>query len=122
MAQLYADEDFPLPVVERLRAMGHDVLTAHETGKANQSISDEDVLAFATAQERALLTLNRRDFIRLHLSDHQHAGIIVCRHDTAFEAVAQRIDAAIKANPEMKSQRGCVDNCKKRQGQGVSEI
>jgi hypothetical protein len=30
MAQLYADEDFPFPVVERLRALGHDVLTTAE--------------------------------------------------------------------------------------------
>ena len=27
MARLYADEDFPYPVVERLRQLGHDVLT-----------------------------------------------------------------------------------------------
>jgi Domain of unknown function (DUF5615) len=35
MAELYADEDFPFPVVERLRQLGHDVLTALEAGKAN---------------------------------------------------------------------------------------
>ena len=28
MARLYADEDFPFPVVERLRQLGHDILTA----------------------------------------------------------------------------------------------
>jgi hypothetical protein len=27
MARLYADEDFPLPVVEELRHLGHDVRT-----------------------------------------------------------------------------------------------
>jgi len=27
MAQLYADENFPLPVVEELRRLGHNVLT-----------------------------------------------------------------------------------------------
>lgn len=27
MARLYADEQYPLPVVEFLRALGHDVLT-----------------------------------------------------------------------------------------------
>lgn len=26
MARLYADENFPLPVVEELRRLGHDVL------------------------------------------------------------------------------------------------
>jgi len=27
MARFYADDDFPFPVVERLRQLGHDVLT-----------------------------------------------------------------------------------------------
>ncbi len=36
MTRLYADENFPLPVVEELRRLGHDVFTIHEDGKANQ--------------------------------------------------------------------------------------
>jgi len=40
MARLYADEDFPFPVVERLRQLGHDVRTALEAGQANQAIAD----------------------------------------------------------------------------------
>ena len=36
MARLYADENFPLPVVEELHAFGHDVLTIHETGKSGK--------------------------------------------------------------------------------------
>ena len=35
---LYADENFPIRVVEELRALGYDVLTALEDGNANQSI------------------------------------------------------------------------------------
>ena len=34
---LYADENFPLRVVEELRRLGQDVITALEDGKANQS-------------------------------------------------------------------------------------
>jgi len=30
MARLYSNENFPLPVVERLRALGQDVLTTQE--------------------------------------------------------------------------------------------
>jgi Domain of unknown function (DUF5615) len=97
MAQLYADEDFPLPVVEALRQLGHDVLTAQQSGNANQSIADADVLIFARAQGRALLTLNRREFIRLHRADQRHAGIIVCRHDTHFQALAEWISIAIQS-------------------------
>ncbi|HLY27275.1 MAG TPA: DUF5615 family PIN-like protein [Aggregatilineales bacterium] len=104
MAQLYADEDFPRPVVEALRQLGHDVLTAFESNQANQSIADADVLAFATKQKRALLTFNRRHFIALHLANPQHAGLIVCRKDIQFSALAQRIDTAIRSVPQLENQ------------------
>ena len=66
MARMYANENFTLPVVEELRRLGHDVLTIQETGKAGQSIPDEEVQAFASADRRAVLTLNRKHFIHLH--------------------------------------------------------
>ena len=56
MARLYSNENFPLPAVQELRSLGHDVLTSQDAGKAQQSIPDEDVLAFASEQGRALLT------------------------------------------------------------------
>jgi predicted nuclease of predicted toxin-antitoxin system len=96
MGQLYSNENFPLPVVTELRRLGHDVLTIQETGKADQATTDEQVLAFATAQGRAVLTLNRKHFIRLHRSSSQHAGIIVCTFDADFTAQAQRIHAALE--------------------------
>jgi len=36
-------------VVEILRSFNHDVFTTKDAGNANQSISDEEVLAFAIA-------------------------------------------------------------------------
>ena len=50
MARLYANENFPHPVVAELRRLGHDVLTIQETGRAEQALVDEDVLALAAAQ------------------------------------------------------------------------
>ncbi len=44
MAELYSNENFLLPVVEKPRQLGHDVLTIQETGKGEQSVSDEAVL------------------------------------------------------------------------------
>jgi hypothetical protein len=79
MGRLYSNENFPLPVVERLRALGHDVLTIQEAGKADQALPDEEVLAFASREQRALLTLNRLHFIRLHRQQPGHAGIVVAR-------------------------------------------
>ena len=96
MARLYADEQFPYPVVELLRAFGHDVLTVQEAGKANQKIADPEVLAFATSENRAVVTQNRKDFIRLHSLNSDHTGIIVCTIDRDWEALASRIDVMLK--------------------------
>ena len=96
MARLYSNENFPLPVVDELRELGHDVLTIQETGKANQAMTDEDVLDFANSEKRILLTLNRRHFIRLHNKRHPHAGIFACAFDPDFSALATRIDHALQ--------------------------
>jgi len=104
MARLYTNENFPLPVVEELRRLGHDVLTIHETGKAGQSVPDEDVLAFASADNRAVLTLNRKHFVRLHSTHPEHAGIIVCTFDPDFVGQARRIHAAIESQAELHDQ------------------
>jgi hypothetical protein len=95
VARLYADEQYPFPVIEFLRAFGHDVLTVQEAGNAGIKIPDAEVLAFATTNERAVLTLNRKDFKRLHRLQPNHAGIIVCTDDRDWEGLARRIDEAI---------------------------
>ena len=41
MARLYSNENFPYPVVEELRRLGHDVQTTLETGQAGQPMPDE---------------------------------------------------------------------------------
>ncbi|PYR99951.1 MAG: hypothetical protein DMG15_06995 [Acidobacteria bacterium] len=68
MARLYANENFPLPT---------------------------EVLEYASSEGRALLTLNRRHFVKLHKSRPVHAGIIVCVVDPDFKGQAHRIHAAI---------------------------
>lgn len=104
MARLYANENLPLPVVEELRRLGHDVLTTYESGQAGQATPDEDVLAFVVAEGRTLVTLNRKHFIRLHREQPEHAGIVVCSFDPDFVALAQRIHAALVAQPQMAGQ------------------
>jgi predicted nuclease of predicted toxin-antitoxin system len=95
MARLYADEQFPREVVELLRPLGHDILTVQVAGNANQGIPDEAVLSFAVSDERAVLTFNRFDFIRLHRTQPDHAGIIVCKEDQDWEKLAIRINEPI---------------------------
>jgi len=104
VAALYADEDFPKPVVTALRTLGHDVLTAQEDGRGSQGIPDPLVLARATALGRAVLTNNRRHFIRLHRLAPNHAGIVACKEDRDVAALAARIHAAASAAPTLSGQ------------------
>ncbi|MCZ6873147.1 MAG: DUF5615 family PIN-like protein [bacterium] len=104
MARCYANENFPLPTVEVLRRLGHNVLTTAESGRAGQAIPDADVLAFAVAERRIVVTLNRRHFIRLHATMPEHAGMVVCSFDPDFAALAQRIHTALEAQPQMAGQ------------------
>lgn len=104
MARLYADENFPRPVVAELCELGHDVLTIQEAGAAEQSTPDEAVLAFAVATGPAVLTLNRKHFARLHETRPDHAGIIVCTFDPNFAGRAERIHTAIAALTQLAGQ------------------
>jgi hypothetical protein len=97
MPSLYANENFPRSVVMALRAFGYDVLTTAEAGNAGQAIPDEAVLRFAIQSSRAVITLNRRDFIRLHVAVPSHAGIIVCTQDPDVVGQARRVHEALSA-------------------------
>jgi predicted nuclease of predicted toxin-antitoxin system len=102
---LYADENFPLRVVEELRRLGIDVLTAFEDGRANQSITDQDILARATELGRAIVTLDRRDFKRLHTYAPDHSGIIICTEDPdriyQAQTIAQSIADAVELHGKL---------------------
>lgn len=107
MALLYADENFDHPVVVQLRNMGHDILTAQQAGQANRRIPDPQVLAFAVAQGRAVLTFNRRHFVRLHkqtIPVSSHSGIIVCTKDDDVAALALRIHQTLATLPSLANQ------------------
>lgn len=103
---MWTDENFPLRVrvVEELRRLGHDVLTALEDGKANQSITDTALLARATEINRALITLNRLDFKRLHSQTPNHAGIIICTEDPDRIGQAQRVASSIAGAGDLRAQ------------------
>jgi hypothetical protein len=80
--RLYFDEDSIWhALVTALRARGIDVQTALDAAMIART--DEDHLAFATAQGRVLCSFNVGDFYRLHTSymaqDKSHTGIILAR-------------------------------------------
>lgn len=52
-------------------------------------------MKFASDDNRAVLTFNRKHFIALHNLSSRHQGIIICTFDIDFRALAQRIHEAI---------------------------
>jgi predicted nuclease of predicted toxin-antitoxin system len=75
----YFDRHIMARLAVNLRGHGYDVLTTEEAGK--DTATDEEQLAFATAEGRAILTYNIRDFAPLHAqwqaAGRPHAGIVV---------------------------------------------
>jgi hypothetical protein len=102
MAQFYSNENFPLLTVVKLRELGHEVVTALEAGNANQRIADESVLAYAASENRAVLTINRKHFVRLHHRMPAHCGIVVCSLDADFAGQASRIHDAVSLHGDLK--------------------
>jgi Domain of unknown function (DUF5615) len=95
MLQLYSNENFPIAMVNLLRASGHNVLTSYESGQANQSIPDDQGLRHATANNRILITENRQDFLDLHRATN-HAGIIICKADRDYVGKVTTINEFIE--------------------------
>ncbi|NJM66197.1 MAG: DUF5615 family PIN-like protein [Acaryochloris sp. RU_4_1] len=99
VVKLYADEQFPLPVVKYLRQLSYDVLTVQESGQSGST--DPAVLDYAIRHDRVLLTQNRRDFVRLHRLQPNHRGIIVCSEDRDFQRLANQIHCAISSETKL---------------------
>jgi hypothetical protein len=89
-------------LVTELQARGHDVATLGDRGLAGQRVSDRDVLLLARREGRALATLNRLDFFRLHRDHPDHAGILACTLDPDFAAQAERIDAVLRDELDLR--------------------
>lgn len=73
----YMDEHLPAQVPQGLRRLGIDVLTAREAGRCG--LPDPDQLAFATAEERVMVTFDTDD-LALHRAGVRHAGIAWTPH------------------------------------------
>jgi Domain of unknown function (DUF5615) len=93
MCNLYSNENLSIDLVKMLRELNYDVLTSYQAGQANQGIPDNEVLAYATANNRCVVTFNRDDFVALHRSGVNHAGIIICKDDRDYLGQAQALHA-----------------------------
>ena len=77
--KLLLDEHIWEGLADALAQRGYDVI--HITNTDQRSLDDEPLLAFATAQGRAVLTHNARHFvplvIRWYETRREHAGVIL---------------------------------------------
>ena len=73
--RFFFDQHIYGAVATGLRLHGIDVLTAHEAGRCG--VPDPDQLQFATAEQRVMVSFDT-DFLALHHSGVQHAGIAWC--------------------------------------------
>ena len=62
------------------------------------------MLSFAVSDNRAVLTFNRADFIRLHKDKQPHSGIVVCTNDSDVPGLTARIHQALAACPVLDNQ------------------
>ncbi|EDN66563.1 conserved hypothetical protein [Beggiatoa sp. PS] len=103
MAKLYLDEDCSdKRLKEALLKQGHDVQTTPEASHLGKD--DKAQLAYATSQNRAIVTHNRKDFFKLHQKNPNHCGIIICTHNPNNQQLAQRIDEQIRNTPQFNNQ------------------
>ena len=90
--ELYLDEDVSVLVAELLRVRGFAAQTTQEAGRKNAD--DEEQLAYAVSQRRALLTHNRDDFATLakeyFTKRRKHYGIIIAVRRPPHE-IARRL-------------------------------
>ena len=77
---LLLDEMFSDEIAQQLRAKGYDV-TSVIADPASVGLPDDQVLAYATTEGRALVTANIKDFVpldgRYRAGSQSHAGLIL---------------------------------------------
>jgi hypothetical protein len=77
---LLLDEMFTDDIAQQLRTRGYDAISV-VADPALLGLPDDQILAYATTEGRALITANIKDFIpldtRYRAADQSHAGLIL---------------------------------------------
>jgi len=104
---LLLDEMFSDSIAQQLRAKVHDVISV-VADPALVALPDEQALAYATAEGRALVTANIKDFVpldgRYRAAGQSHAGLILVStktfpQDRGFTAAITTSLAALLSGP-----------------------
>lgn len=106
----YFDEHVRSPVAAYLRTHHIDVLTTQEAGRSAQGIDDADQLAFATMQNRVLVSRDKH-FLNPHevpqIVTGQHAGVIAIRKEVGIGDEARYLRYAAETET-MESMAGQI--------------
>jgi Domain of unknown function (DUF5615) len=90
------DEMIPRAVAEQLRKRGRDVIAVTERPEL-RALADRDIWAAAQADERAIVTRDRADYLMLEREEraagHGHAGLILVSSHYAPAAVGALVAA-----------------------------
>jgi predicted nuclease of predicted toxin-antitoxin system len=97
--KLLLDEQFPPDIAKRLRERDHDAIAVRERPDLI-SAEDETLLALSTAEQRALLTNNVRDFVPIATrwagEGRSHYGLLLVS-DRTLQRSRNTIGVYIKA-------------------------
>lgn len=90
--KLHLNEHLSPRLSTQLQRYGFDVISTHEAGLVSE---DDDVqLAYASSEQRAIVTFNFRDFVALHeqylAGEEEHWGIILSTEET-FSVLMHRL-------------------------------
>src|SRR5436309_2913767 len=93
--RVYTDEHIFKDLAKALRDRGFDAESCQEAGRANQDLADEQQLAYAASQGRAILTFDVGDYQHLErewkAASRQHAGIILSREIRDLGELLRRV-------------------------------
>lgn len=105
--RILADENLPGPLIEELRARGHDVASIAESVPGAR---DEVVLEPVVSQRRVILTLDK-DFAALVVNERRRiAGIILVRMRTGGSAAFVRtVVNALESRDDWEGHVSVVD-------------
>jgi predicted nuclease of predicted toxin-antitoxin system len=101
VARLLADENFPGPVVMRLRTLGHEVETVQRIGQGGRGWSDTEILEYAWNHGFAVLTLDRDDYLALDRRGVPHSGIVACTFNSNWDEFGRCIHEALEKHPDL---------------------
>ena len=115
--KLLLDEHFSPEIARQLRERGHDVVAARERAELH-GLSDRDLLAVASGEDRAVVTENVADFVELHrqsvVGGERHAGLVFTsprqfpRSRRAIGRLVRALETLLSASPETDALRDQV--------------